>query len=149
MTPEEEALRSEYLRRRYFSSGWEEFVKCGDCGAKMVLRSSAYGRFFGCSTWGETGCKGTLGATQDGRPGGVPANKHTRDLRSRIMKELEQLPFESRGEAKERAFKAAGLDVEALQGVGYLFAEECERILIHFGRIPFWDRLDSLPFDSP
>lgn len=57
-------------------------VICGECGARMILRDSAYGRFWGCSNYPH--CRGTHGAHPDGRPLGTPANEETKLARQRL-----------------------------------------------------------------
>lgn len=64
-------------------------LKCGDCGALMKLRTSAYGPFYGCTTWPE--CDGKHGAHSDGRPKGTPANKVTRLARIRAHRVFDEL----------------------------------------------------------
>jgi ssDNA-binding Zn-finger/Zn-ribbon topoisomerase 1 len=62
-------------------------VKCGDCGAPMVLRTTnkyTYRNgdprpFYGCSRWPE--CQGTHGAHPDGRPMGIPGDAATKKAR--------------------------------------------------------------------
>jgi len=49
---------------------------CPDCGKYMVLKTSKYGLFYGCSTWPD--CEGTHGAHPNGKPLGVPADKATK-----------------------------------------------------------------------
>jgi hypothetical protein len=58
-------------------------LRCPDCGAPMELRYSKRfdKKFWGCSRWSETGCKGIHGAHPDGRPLGIPANRETKDWR--------------------------------------------------------------------
>lgn len=62
-------------------------IKCGECGAPMVLRETTKfkhsngmpRKFFGCSRYPE--CKGTHGAHPDGSPLGVPADDKTKQAR--------------------------------------------------------------------
>ena len=49
------------------------------CGEEMVLRSSRYGNFWGCSNYPE--CDGVVGCHSDTSPLGTPANKETRQMR--------------------------------------------------------------------
>lgn len=66
---------------------------CPDCGAPLKLKAGKFGRFYGCSKWEETQCKGSHGAHLDtGAPYGVPVNARIRELRKRIMQTLEELP---------------------------------------------------------
>ena len=53
---------------------------CGDCGAKMSLRESKYGWFYGCTRFPR--CRGTHCVHQDTKlPMGTPADKKTRQAR--------------------------------------------------------------------
>lgn len=63
---------------------------CPDCGALMVLKVGKFGRFYGCRTWGETGCRGSHKADlTTGAPRGVPAKARVRDLRKRVLRAAE------------------------------------------------------------
>ena len=52
---------------------------CGDCGSPMILRSSRYGQFYGCTRFPD--CRGAVGAHADGTPLGVAADGETRRAR--------------------------------------------------------------------
>lgn len=53
---------------------------CPECGAKMVLKTSKYGPFYGCVRYPE--CDGTHGAhANSGKPLGIPADKETKEWR--------------------------------------------------------------------
>jgi len=64
-------------------------LKCGDCGAKMKLKLGRYGRFYGCTKYNKTGCKGSLSAHDDGSPKGHPGDKVTRLGRKEVVEILE------------------------------------------------------------
>jgi ssDNA-binding Zn-finger/Zn-ribbon topoisomerase 1 len=53
-----------------------------ECGKKMILRNSRYGKFYGCSGW--PSCTVKHGAHPNGKPLGVPANDETRKLRIEV-----------------------------------------------------------------
>lgn len=57
----------------------EHDLECPECGAKMVLRDSRYGWFYGCSTFPK--CPATHGTHPNGEPLGIPANKETKSWR--------------------------------------------------------------------
>ena len=60
----------------------DEIVYCAEDGAKMVLRNSKYGLFYGCSNY--PNCKGRHSAHQNsGKPMGIPANEETIQWRKR------------------------------------------------------------------
>lgn len=63
-------------------------MKCPECGAKMILRNSKYGKFYGCSTYPT--CKATHGAHPNGKPLGFPANKKLKKLRILAHEELDK-----------------------------------------------------------
>lgn len=53
---------------------------CPDCGARMILRRSRYGPFYGCE--GYPRCSGSHGAHEaTGEPLGIPASKETKKAR--------------------------------------------------------------------
>ena len=56
-----------------------EGLDCPECGAKMLLKPSRFGLFWGCENY--PSCKTTHGAHPDGTPLGIPADKKTRDAR--------------------------------------------------------------------
>jgi len=62
---------------------------CPDCGAKMLLKESRYGLFYGCQRFPECTC--AHGAHPDGTPLGKPANKATRLARKKLHELFDQL----------------------------------------------------------
>jgi len=62
---------------------------CPDCGSDMVLRSSSYGPFYGCTTYPK--CDATHGAHKDGRPLGTAAALATRGWRSKAHDAFDML----------------------------------------------------------
>lgn len=59
----------------------EHDLQCPECQAPLVLRSSKYGPFYGCSTYPK--CKSAHGAHPNGAPLGIPATKEVKDARIR------------------------------------------------------------------
>jgi ssDNA-binding Zn-finger/Zn-ribbon topoisomerase 1 len=98
-------------------------VHCGECGARMVLRTSRFKtlrgqarQFWGCSRYPD--CKGAIGAHPDGRPLGVPGDRAVRDARieahavfDKLWKNATELPaYQGReldDKAKEIILRAA------------------------------------------
>lgn len=66
-----------------------EGIICPGCNAPMVLRSSKYGVFWGCSNFPM--CRETHGAHPDGKPLGFPVDKETRELRTKAHKVCEKI----------------------------------------------------------
>jgi hypothetical protein len=61
-------------------------LKCPDCKVHdLCLRTSKHGVFYGCSSFFDTGCKGSHGADANGHPCGIPAPAATRALRQQAM----------------------------------------------------------------
>ena len=55
---------------------------CPMCGAKLILKESMYGKFFGCEKWGYTGCSGSVGCHPNSTiPLGYPATPKVKKLR--------------------------------------------------------------------
>lgn len=66
--------------------------QCPDCGAKLILKPSKYGVFYGCEMWQATGCKGSHSIHQDtGEPMGQPAGKEVRAARTKAHHVFDQL----------------------------------------------------------
>lgn len=126
---------------------------CPDCQGKLRLKVSRYGRFYGCTRWKETGCRGAVSANEDGSPRGTPADKPTRALRKRLI-ELFQDRFRYPGSPYPYGHGVASihLDEETMEvyerhkaciedlcqhlgrtkesfAIGLLNAEECEKVL--------------------
>lgn len=66
-------------------------LKCGECGALMILRKSRkFGTpFYGCSRFPE--CRGTHGAHPDGRPRGIPGDRKTNEARNHAREFVDRL----------------------------------------------------------
>ena len=73
-------------------------LSCGECGAPMVLRiterflnkDGSPKKFYGCTRYPD--CKGTHAAHQStGFPMGVPADKETKEWRSKAHEEFDKL----------------------------------------------------------
>lgn len=105
-------------------------LKCGECGAVMILRKSKKWStcFYGCSRFPE--CKGAHGAHPDGRPLGTPADRKTsaarmavHDLFDRIWKQRRM----TRAQAYAWMKQAMGLTEEEAH-IGHFTAAQCERL---------------------
>lgn len=59
-------------------------LHCPDCGHLLKLNLGRYGRFYGCETHAETGCRGGVSAFEDGTPMGLPAPADERALRRQL-----------------------------------------------------------------
>lgn len=55
---------------------------CPACKEAMILKTGKYGRFWGCPNYPD--CTYNVGAHPDGRPLGIPGDKETRQLRSKL-----------------------------------------------------------------
>jgi ssDNA-binding Zn-finger/Zn-ribbon topoisomerase 1 len=94
----------------------------------MVLRSSKYGLFYGCTDFPR--CKAAHGAHEDGRPLGVPANKQTKRARIRAHEVFDQLWKDrhmSRSEAYSWMQKAMGLS-EGDAHIGRFTEDQCDEL---------------------
>lgn len=124
-------------------------LDCPDCGAPMRLVLGKFGRFYGCSKYKVTGCKGGVSARPDGMPLATPGDLYTRRLRKQLVTHLEHLR-ETEGKPKaDLVWENLCSNVwgDLFPGVGALNAAQCEAGLKHLG-IPFqqrgksiWDRL--------
>lgn len=126
-------------------------LKCPDCGAAMQLRVGRFGRFYGCSQYQETGCKGSVTAREDGTPAGIPGTARVRALRHQIMQLMDN----------RRTGPHFGWPVEdpkwPKNGVGKWDEDDCHTALELMGVQPVvppippdtvWERLDRDMFDD-
>jgi len=128
-------------------------LKCGECGAFMILRKSKkYSTpFYGCSRFPE--CKGAHGAHPDGRPKGIPGDRKTNLARIRAHSFFDRIWKEkrmSRGQAYAWMRQAMGLS-EAEAHIGHFTIAQCERLItIIKERFPgvksAWERLRENPY---
>jgi len=78
-------------------------VICAECNSVMVLKSSPYGKFYGCSQYPR--CDGTHGAHPSGKPLGIPANKELKLLRVEAHKVFDAW-LSSKGMSRKQGYKA-------------------------------------------
>ena len=103
---------------------------CPECGARMKLRNSKYGLFYGCTKFPE--CKATHGAHKDGEPLGIPANKETKEARIRAHDAFDRLwkPDKSkRGELYLWLAKELGIPSMNCH-IGSFDKETCEKVIM-------------------
>lgn len=107
-------------------------LKCGDCGALMVLRKGKKGfsspNFYGCSTYPK--CDGKLGAKADGAPRGVPGSKADRLGRIKAHRVFDQLwkgKLVKRGEAY--IWLREALSLSSTASIGDLDESQCEELI--------------------
>ncbi len=81
----------------------EENLECPECGAQLILKESRYGKFYGCETWHDTKCPGSIGAHPDGRPLGRLANQQTKRARQRAHVVFNKL-WEVAGLTRKQAY---------------------------------------------
>jgi ssDNA-binding Zn-finger/Zn-ribbon topoisomerase 1 len=87
--PNVEDVTFESLPAKY--PGARQDLLCGECQAKMDLRTSPkFARpFYGCTRFPE--CKGTHGAHPNGAPLGIPANHDTKQSRRQAHAVFDQI----------------------------------------------------------
>ncbi len=106
-------------------------VACPDCGAPMRLRESKHGLFYGCTRYPE--CKGTHGAHPNGAPLGIPADKHTKDMRIKAHDAFDQLwkplsaPY-TRAEAYLVMQSLMGMSSDEAH-IGKFTASQCQELI--------------------
>jgi len=64
-------------------------IKCPECNSEMELKSSKYGKFYGCINY--PNCNGTHGADPYGNPLGIPGNSKTKEARREAHKIFDSL----------------------------------------------------------
>lgn len=112
-------------------------LKCGECGADMVLRFSKFGKFYGCTRYPD--CRGTHGAHPDGKPFGTPANKETKAARIRAHRAFDSIWISRRDQlgipkswARRDAYSWLAVELEMKVDdchIGMFDVETCERIV--------------------
>lgn len=107
-------------------------LRCPDCGSKLLLKHGGYGMYWGCETWIETGCKGSMGAHPDGTPLGVPAGKKTKKLRIEAHGAFDQL-WKAGGMSRKQAYnwmqKQMGLGEDQAH-IGKFNEDQCQELII-------------------
>lgn len=116
-------------------------VKCPECGAKMVLRSSPRFQykngddrlFYGCSRFPE--CKGTHGADPTGKPFGVPGDTVTKHARIAAHAAFDELwkPMGARLTRSEAyLWMQSKMGLTAAEAhIGSFTVEQCEALMAH------------------
>lgn len=108
-----------------------EEIRCGDCGAPMVLLRGRYGKFYGCSRYPE--CRGRHGAhLATGKPLGIPADAATRAARIRAHESFDLL-WKGPVPQMRRGAAYAWLTMKMARPdhihIGELNLEECQRVV--------------------
>jgi hypothetical protein len=113
-------------------------VTCPECGAPMILKDSKYGKFWGCSTWRITGCKGSTSAHQaTGEPMGTPAKQEVKAARTRAHRAFDEL-WTSGRMTRKKAYqwvqKVMGLSKRDAHIAKFDLAQ-CERLIDEVSRL--------------
>jgi hypothetical protein len=115
-------------------------LACPDCDAPLVLLAGKFGRFYGCSTYEESGCKGSHSAHPNGAPKGTPANATVRKLRARVMQHLEEWADKMNHRMGDDAHVDFRPFPELPEGsVGRWGRDECNAALKALGDVFRWD----------
>ena len=98
----------------------------------MVLRSSRFGQFYGCSEYPK--CDGTHGARPDGTPLGKPADKETRAMRVQAHASFDRLwkgkpALMDRTQAYEWLDDVMGLSKEEGH-ISRMDKDQCQRLIL-------------------
>ena len=103
-------------------------LKCGECGAPMMLRKSPdTGLFYGCTRY--PACNLTHSALSDGRPKGIPGSRLDADARKRVYPTFARL-WETGHFSRDRAYSWMSAVVGLPNAnIGMLNAEQCEALL--------------------
>lgn len=113
-------------------------VECPDCGSRMVLKTTTKfsypngdpRKFWGCGAWAKTGCKGIVGAHQDGKPFGRPVNKEGREARQRAHAAFDVL-WKQGAISRAQAYRWLSdyLGIKPQVHIGDLDVAGCERVI--------------------
>ena len=113
-------------------------IRCGECNAPMVLRSSKKGKtlfernhdlFYGCSRFPL--CTGTHGCHADGKPLGIPGNQETKLARNRAHAAFDRL-WKEGGLSRSAAYVwlAGQLGISKKDcHIGEFDQEQCDRVV--------------------
>jgi hypothetical protein len=115
-------------------------VPCPECGGNMRMRSSRFGKFWGCEHFPR--CQAKVGAHPDGRPLGTPANYAGRQARIRAHEAFDTLWKTAVKRGRARAYAYLALQ-ELLQltplscHIGLFDVAQCARVveLVKSGQI--------------
>jgi len=106
-------------------------LTCPECGKPMILRTSRFGPFYGCTGWPD--CECTHGAHPDGSPLGTPADRATREARTRAHEAFDALWAPNEGEGSRTRRKAAYAQLQVIMGmneeqahIGKFTLRQCE-----------------------
>ena len=91
-----------------------KYIKCPECGERMVLRVTKKYRypngeprkFFGCSKYPQ--CTASHGADPDGNPLGIPANAETKQARIEAHRFIDTLGYKNK-ENRGKIYKLVGI----------------------------------------
>lgn len=110
---------------------------CPDCGAKLVLRSSKFGPFYGCSKF--PACRAAHGAHADGRPLGIPADAATKKMRMAAHEAFDRLwkrPHGVMNRGQAYRWMQATMDMTSEQShIARFSIEECGRLIAAVGEL--------------
>lgn len=104
-------------------------LTCPECGAPMVLRTSRYGPFYGCSTY--PACKGSHGAHKNGIPLGTPANAATKLARIEAHEVFDTL-WKRRGMSRWEAYRWLATELKLTPDqchIGLFDEAQCQRVI--------------------
>lgn len=103
-------------------------LECPECGARMTLRNSRFGLFYGCESYPR--CRSTHGAHPDGRPLGKPATEAVRQARMAAHAAFDRLwqgGGMRRGQAYRWLTRAMGRTRQV--HIGEMDATECAAVV--------------------
>jgi len=106
-------------------------LRCVECGAKLELRHSRHGLFYGCTTWRTTRCRGAIRANPDGSPEGVAVDDRTREARLEASTVFDEL-WKTGKMSVEQARLWLGEELGLRPGYmhfGILSVEQCARVV--------------------
>ena len=112
-------------------------LKCPECGADMVLRTTTKytyqngspRKFYGCSRF--PACTAAHGAHPDGKPLGVPANKETKEARIAAHAAFDAI-WKARGLARKGGYKLLQQLMEMTPEqahIGNFTKDQCELLI--------------------
>lgn len=107
-------------------------VSCPECGGRLYLKDSKFGKFYGCENWSKTKCGGSVGCHKGTDiPLGFPAAKEVREFRVAAHNEFDRLwknGLMSRSQAYQWMREKMELPAEEAH-IGMFDAEKCERLI--------------------
>lgn len=112
---------------------WKDHqMPCPEPGCNGILtlkHSPKFDRYFyGCSKWASRRCNGGIGAHEDGKPLGIPADSSTKQRRISAHNVFDRL-WKEKHMSRTKAYKWLSTEMGREMHMGELNSEECDAVI--------------------